>query len=64
VEIHDAGRSRRVDTPGREVMLDVMVPDTDDVASLRVVVNRAELPFRKGKGRPKPGGYDLRKGAK
>jgi hypothetical protein len=64
VEIHDPERSHRVEAPGREVMLDVMVPDTDDVASLRVIVDRAELPFRKGRGKPKPGGYDVRKGGK
>jgi len=62
VEIHDAGRSHRVDTPGREVMVDVVVPDTDDVASLRLVVDRTEMPIRKGRGTPKPGSYDLRKG--
>lgn len=64
VEIHDARGSHRVDTPGREVMLDVMVPDTDDVASLRLVVDSTELLFRKGRGKPVPGGYDVRKRGK
>lgn len=64
VEIHGAGGSHRVDTPRREVMLDVMVPDTDDVASLRLVVDSAELLFRKGRGKPVPGGYDVRKSGK
>ena len=47
-----------------EVMLDVMVPDTDDVASLRLVVDNAELLFRKGRGKPVPGGYDVQKRGK
>jgi hypothetical protein len=62
VEIFEGGKIRRVDTPDRELTLDLVVPDVDSVTRLRIVVDGEELPFRQGNKSPRAGGYKIRGG--
>jgi hypothetical protein len=62
VEIYEGGKIRRVDTPDRELTLDLVVPDVDSVTRLRIVVDGEELPFRQGNKSPRAGGYKIRGG--
>jgi hypothetical protein len=58
VEIFEPGRIRRADVSYDEVTIDVLVPDVDELAQVRIVVDGRALPFREGHGAPGSGGYD------
>ena len=62
VEIFEGGKIRRVDTPDRELTLDLAVPDVESVTSLRIVVDGEEMPTRQANKSPRTGGFKLRGG--
>ncbi|GGM66881.1 hypothetical protein GCM10012275_41670 [Longimycelium tulufanense] len=57
VELFEGGRIFRKPLPGQEVSVEFLVPEAEDVSSVRVVIDGKEIPYRHGKQRQ--AGYQM-----
>lgn len=60
VELFDGDTIRRVGTPDRQVIVDVVVPDVPEGVAVRLVADGEELPMGKAGQKAEPGGYALK----
>jgi hypothetical protein len=59
MEMFDGETITRVETPDRDVHVEVLLPDVPEVATVRLIADGDELPLREGGRKGRMGGYSL-----